>query len=231
MRWASLRSDALSAPRPVAPDPGRGGETEACAAARGASGSGVTCLRVLVQEARAAGSLGGCGCFPRNTAGAVVGPSTSWMSSCFSFPSSFLYPLPAWEALLPPTPAGLPATSANPSDFTDIPVGTPGHIPLVQLLLTFSHCFWEGGSPEVLLLRQWQRTLESGGQVEVVPVTIPAGALGCWFLLGGRGRCPSRSQDSSSSGLMDGGVGGSHVPSDRKEKYRKLRDVRLDPVK
>lgn len=32
-------------------------------------------------------------------------------------------------------------------------------------------------------------------------------------------------------GLMDGGVGGNHIPSDPKEKYRKLRDVRLDPVK
>lgn len=34
------------------------------------------------------GPWGAAGCFPRNTAGAVVGPSTSWMSSCFSFPSS-----------------------------------------------------------------------------------------------------------------------------------------------
>lgn len=68
--------------------------------------------------------------------------------------------------------------------------------------------------------------------MEVVPMTIPAGALGCWFLLGGRGRCSSRSQDSSpSSGLMDGGVGGNHIRSDHKEKYRKQRDVRLDPVK
>lgn len=68
--------------------------------------------------------------------------------------------------------------------------------------------------------------------MEVVPMTIPAGALGCWFLLGGRGRCSSRSQDSSpSSGLMDGGVGGIHIRSDHKEKYRKQRDVRLDPVK
>lgn len=142
VRWASLCSDALreaagaalSAPRPVAPEPGRGGETEACAATRGASGSGATCLRVLVQEARAAGSLGGCRVLPRNTAGAVVGPSTSWMSSCFSFPSSSLCPLPAREALLPPTPAGLPATSANPSDFTDIPVELP------DTYLSFSCC-------------------------------------------------------------------------------------------
>lgn len=67
--------------------------------------------------------------------------------------------------------------------------------------------------------------------MEVVPMTIPAGAPGCWFLRGGRGRCPSRSQDSSpSSRLVDGGVGGNQVPSDPKEKYRKLRDVRLDPV-
>lgn len=40
--------------------------------------------------------------------------------------------------------------------------------------------------------------------MEVVPVTIPAD---CWFPLGGRGRCPSRSHDSSPSlGLLDGGV-------------------------
>lgn len=60
-------------------------------------------------------------------------------------------------------------------------------------------------------------------------MTIPGGELGRWFLLGGRGKCLSRSQDSSPfSELTDGGVGSNHVP---KEEYRKLRDIRLDPVK
>lgn len=62
--------------------------------------------------------------------------------------------------------------------------------------------------------------------MEVVPVTIPAD---CWFPLGGRGRCPSRSQDSSPSlGLLDGGVAITGWQSRHpKEKYRKLRDVKI----
>lgn len=48
------------------------------------------------------------------------------------------------------------------------------HTSLVQLLLTFSHCFWKGSSPYVLLLRQWQRIHDSQeGWVEMVPTVIP----------------------------------------------------------
>lgn len=71
------------------------------------------------QSSRVPGGLPGA--FPGTQLEPIVGPSTSQMSSCFSLASSFLCPLLAWEALLPLTPAGLPETSANPSDFTDIP--------------------------------------------------------------------------------------------------------------
>lgn len=62
--------------------------------------------------------------------------------------------------------------------------------------------------------------------MEVVPVTIPAD---CWFPLGGRGRCPSRSQDSSPSlGLLDGGVAITS-PQGKVQKTERCQDWILWP--
>lgn len=92
----------------MAQEPGRGGGTEACVAAWGASCSGATCLRVLVQEARAAGSLGGCRVLSQEHSWSRCGSFHFMDEQLFSFPSSSFCPLLAWEALLPHPPRAFP---------------------------------------------------------------------------------------------------------------------------
>lgn len=130
---------------------------------------------------------------------ADVGPYISLMSSFFLFsllPSSC--PLLAREAP-PPPHAGHPATgSANSSDFTDIPARNSWtHTSLVQMLLTFSHCFWKGKQslhfaaqtvPEGP--RQSRGASGNGAHDHSSPTHWAADCL-----LGGRERCPLWSQD------------------------------------
>lgn len=84
-------------------------------------------------------------CSARNVAGAVVGPSLHITDEQLFFLPSFL-PLVAAGAEAPLPHRGFPASGpADPSNFTDIPArNSRTHTSLVQLLLTFSHCFWKG---------------------------------------------------------------------------------------
>lgn len=85
-------------------------------------------------------------CFTRNVARALVGPYSSWMSSLSCFPSSFLLPS-AGEGGSPFRPlwAFPRQVLQTPVTFTDIPArNSRTNTSLVQMLLTFSHCFWKG---------------------------------------------------------------------------------------
>lgn len=113
----------------------------------GAPCPGAIGLLMLAPAARLGVRGGPAKCFARNVARAVVGPSASPMSSLFFFPS-FLPPALCWHRRLPlPPHAGIFPRQVlqTPVTFTDIPArNSRTNTSLVQMLLTFSHCFWKG---------------------------------------------------------------------------------------
>lgn len=151
------------------------------------AGDGV--LRMLVREAGAEGSWGPAKCCAGNMAGAVAGRSS--LTSRCPLPSSSLLPSVGTEASPPPSGPSR-HRFCRPSDFTDIPARSSQTRPPVQFsCCSLSHtASGRGSCPEGVLLGQWQRTRDSQeGQVDMVPVILPAGIPGlqipCWG--GGRG--------------------------------------------
>jgi len=111
-------------------------------------GGGILCRGEAFADAGGSwGSSGGLAqCFTRNVARALVGPYSSLMSSLSCFPSSSLLPSAGMGGSpFRPMRAFPRQVLQTPVTFTDIPArNSRTNTSLVQMLLTFSHCFWKG---------------------------------------------------------------------------------------
>lgn len=168
----------------VTQEAGRGGDVEERGQRGGASCTGRCVCGCWCQRPEQRGSRGPTKCCARNVAGAVARRS-SLRSSC-SLP--FFPPALCGHGGFPFPHAGLPATgSADPVISQTFLLEALRHIPPVHFsCCSLSHtASGRGGRPEGLQLGQWQRTRDSQeGQVDMVPMIIPAGITGlqipCW---------------------------------------------------